>query len=95
MTKFFTAFCGEQVIPSNQASINFGDKPAPESTLAKASEAVYPEAAKELRTHVYVDDIGGSREREAKCKQVTSEIHAIFQIKAWHSNNNNVDQSDE
>ena len=60
--------------------LNFGDKPAPDiaaaaiNTLAKASEAQYPEAAKELRTHVYVHDIGGSRESEAKCKQVTSEL---------------------
>ena len=86
--------------------LNFGDKPAPDraaaaiNTLAKASEAKYPEAAKELHTHVYVDDIGGSIESEAKCKQVTSEIDAIlqtgqFRIKAWHSNNKNIDQTDE
>ena len=60
----------------------------------------YPEAAKELRTHVYVDDIGGSRENEDKSKQITSEIDAIlnkgqFQIKQWHSNNKNVYQTDE
>ena len=47
--------------------LNLGDKPAPDiaaatiNTLAKASEAQYPEAAKELRTHVYVD-IRGSIE---------------------------------
>ena len=86
--------------------LNFGDKPAPDiaaaamNTLAKASEVKYPEAAKDLRTHVYVDDVGGSRESEAKCKQITSEIDAIlqtgqFRIKAWHSNNENVDQTDE
>ena len=86
--------------------LNFGDKSAPDiavaaiNTLAEASQTQYPEAANELRTHVYVDDIGGSRENEAKCKQVTSEIDAIlqtgqFQIKAWHSNNENVDQTDE
>ena len=86
--------------------LNFGDKPAPDiaaaaiNILAKASEVKYLEAAKELRTHVYVDDVGGSRESEAKCKQVTSEIDAIlqtgqFRIKAWHSNNKNVDQTDE
>ena len=111
MTKCFTAFCGEQVIPNNQdvyqwLRVNFGDKPAPDitaaaiNTLAKASGAKYPEAARELRTHVYVDDIGGSRESEAKCKQVTSEIDAIlqtgqFRIKACHSNNKNVDQTNE
>ena len=86
--------------------LNFGDKPAPDiaaaaiKTLAKASEAQHSEGAKELCTHVYVDDIGGSRENEARCKKVTSEIDAIlstgqFQVKAWHSNNKNVNQSDE
>ena len=44
--------------------LNFGDKPAPDIaagtiiTLAKSSQEQYPEAAKELRAHVYVDDIG-------------------------------------
>ena len=86
--------------------LNFGDKPAPDiaagaiKTLAKASEAKYPEAVKELSTHVYVDDIGGSREDEARCKRITGEIDAIlatgkFQVKAWHSNNKNIDQTDE
>ena len=81
-------------------------KPAPDiagaaiKTLAKASEAQHSEGAKELCTHVYVDDIGGSRENEARCKKVTSEIDATlstgqFQVKAWHSNNKNVNQSDE
>ena len=68
--------------------------------MAKASEAQHSEGAKELCTHVYVDDIGSSRENEARCKKVTSEIDAIlsteqFQVKAWHSNNKNVNQSDE
>ena len=87
-------------------TLNFGDKPAPDiaagavKTLAKASEAQYPEVAKELCTHVYVDDIGGSRENEAMCKKITSELDAIvatgqFQIKAWHSNNKRIDQTDE
>ena len=44
--------------------LNFGDKPAPDIaagaiiTVAKASQEQYPEAAKELRTHIYVDDSG-------------------------------------
>ena len=86
--------------------LNFGDKPAPDIvaaaiiTLAKASQEQYPEAAKELPTHVYVDVIGGSRENEDKTKQITSEIDAIlskgqFQIKQWHSSNKKVDQTDE
>ena len=46
---------------------NFGDKPAPDiaagaiSTLAKVSQEQYPEAAKELRTHVYVDELTRKR----------------------------------
>ena len=86
--------------------LNFGYKPAPDiaagavKSLAKASEAQYPEAAKELCTHVYVDDIGGSRENEAKCKQITTEIDTIlatgqFQVKEWHCNNKNIDQTNE
>ncbi|XP_015767845.1 PREDICTED: uncharacterized protein LOC107346552 [Acropora digitifera] len=86
--------------------LNFGDKPAPNiaaaaiKTLAKASEAQHSEGAKELCMHVYVDDIGGFRENKARCNKVTSEIDAIlstgqFQVKAWHSNNKNVNQSDE
>ena len=75
--------------------LNFGDKPAPYIaagaiiTLGKVAQDQHPEAAKEPRTHVYVDDIGGSRENEDKSKQITSEIDAIlskgqFQIKQWH-----------
>ena len=50
--------------------------------------------------HVYMDDSGGSRENEARRKKVTSEIDAIlsvgqFQVKAWHSNNKNINQSDK
>jgi len=86
--------------------LNFGDKLAPDmaagtvKSLAKALEAQYPEAAKELCTHVHVDDSGGSRENEARCKQITSEIDAIlatgqFQVKEWHSNNKNIDQKNE
>ena len=66
----------------------------------KAPEAMYPAAAKELCTHVYVDGIGGFHEDKARCKRITDEIDAIlslgqFQIKAWHSNNKNIDQTDE
>jgi len=44
--------------------------------LAKALEAQYSDAAKELGRHVHVDDIGGSKEIEATCKKMTSEIDA-------------------
>ena len=56
--------------------LNFGDKPTHDiaagaiMTLAKASEAKYPAAAKELSTHLYVDDIRGSCED----KQGASEL---------------------
>jgi len=58
----------------------------------------FPEATKEVQDHVYVDDIGGSRETTSKAKQITNDIDAIlkkghFQIKAWHSNQAGIDQS--
>ena len=84
--------------------LNFGDKPAPDiatnaiNTLAKISNAEFPEAAEKLRQHVYVDDIGGSRETVNKVKQIISHIDAVltkgnFQIKTWHSNQEEIDQS--
>lgn len=84
--------------------LNFGYKPAPDvatnaiNTLAKLSNAEFPEAAGELRQHVYVDDIGGSRETVTKAKQIISHIDAVlakgnFQIKTWHSNEAEIDQS--
>ena len=86
--------------------LNFGDKPAPDiaagaiNTLAKASQDRFPEAAEELRKHVYVDDIGGSKENEERSKRITNEIDSIlatgcFQVKEWNSNNQNIDQSDQ
>ena len=86
--------------------LNFGDKPAPDiatnaiNTLAKLSQAEFPEAAKELQQHVYVDDVGGSRETATKAKQITNHIDAIlwkghFQIKSWHSNQAEIDQSND
>ena len=84
--------------------LNFGDKPAPDiatnaiNTLAKLSQAEFLEAAKEVQDHVYMDDIGGSRETTEKAKQITNGIDTIlkkghFQIKAWHSNETEIDQS--
>ena len=84
--------------------LNFGDKPAPDiatnaiNTLARLSQAEFPEAAKEVQDHVYVDDIGGSRETTARAKQITNDIDSIlekghFQVKTWHSNQAKIDQS--
>lgn len=85
--------------------LSFGDKPSPDiasnsiNILAKASQSELPEASRELREHVYVDDIGGSRPTTDEAKQITSEIDRIlekgqFRIKCWHSNSKEVDQSD-
>ena len=85
--------------------LNFGDKPAPDiatnaiNTLAKLSQAEFAEAAKEVQDHVYMDDIGGSRETTAK-RKFTNDIDTIlkkghFQIKAWHSNETEIDQSND
>lgn len=84
--------------------LNLGNNPAPDiatnaiNTLAKLSQAEFLEAAKEVQDHVYVDDIGGSRETTAKAKQITNDIDTIlkkghFQIKTWHSNETEIDRS--
>ena len=80
----------------------FGDKTAPDITtnainfLAKSAQEEFPNAAKELQDHTYVDDIGGSTPTAEKAIQVTSEIDEVlakgqFAIKVWHSNNVKVD----
>ena len=84
--------------------LNFGDKPAPDiatnaiNTVAKISQAEFPEASKELQDHMYMDDIGSSKATTTEAKQIISDIDAIlkkghFQIKAWHSNRAEIDQS--
>ena len=84
--------------------LNFGDTPAPDmatnasNTLAKISQAEFPEASKELQDHMYVDYLGSSKATTTEAKQITSDIDAIlktghFQIKAWHSNRAEIDQS--
>lgn len=86
--------------------LNFGDKPAPDiatnsiQVLAKISQEEFPEAAKALHEHSYVDDIGGSRKDSSSIKKITSEIDEIlskgkFEIKEWHSNHKDVDQTSE
>ncbi|XP_068731201.1 uncharacterized protein [Montipora capricornis] len=68
-------------------SLNLGDKPTPDiaagdiNNLAKASQDRYPEAAEELRKHVYVDDIA-----------IRGQL-AAFKSE-WNSNNQKIDQSD-
>ena len=58
----------------------------------------FPEAAKELQERTYVDDIGGSRPTAGEAKHVTTTIDEVlgkgkFQIKAWHSDSQEVDQT--
>jgi hypothetical protein len=84
--------------------LSFGDKPAPDiaansiNTLAKASRSEFSEASKELREHADVDDIALSRPTVEEAKRIIDEIDIIlgkgqFQIKAWHSNQKEIDQS--
>ena len=84
--------------------LSFGDKPAPDiasnsiNFLAKASQVDEPEAATELLRHVYVVDVGGSCSTIQDAKRVTTRIDAIlenrkFEIKAWHSNRKEIDQT--
>ena len=86
--------------------LSFGDKPAPDiatneiNTLANISEEQFSEAAKELKEHAYVDDIGGSKETESQVKKVINDIDTIlakgqFKIKNWHSNSKSIDPSNE
>ena len=86
--------------------LNFGDKPAPDiatgciNMLAKSAEKEFPVAAKELKEHTYVDDIGGSKSTSTEAQQMTVDIDTIlargkFQVKAWHSNDPETDQTDE
>lgn len=83
--------------------LSFGDKPAPDlaisaiNLLANKAKEEAPEAARVLKDHTYVDDIAGSEATPEKAKEVTAGIDAIlgkgkFAIKAWHSNNPEVDQ---
>ena len=85
--------------------LSFGDKPAPDiasssiKVLAKTAEQEQPQAAAELLQHVYVDDIAGSRPTVQQVKEVTTGIDSIlengkFEIKTWHSNSKEIDQSD-
>lgn len=85
--------------------LSFGNKPAPDiatnsiNMLARTSQDVLPEAAEELLQHAYVDDIAGSKEQMIQAKQITEDIDKIlargcFQIKEWHSNSKEIDQSD-
>ena len=77
---------------------NFGDKPAPDLaagaiiTLAKASQDHYPEAAKELQTHVYVYVIGGSRENKDKSKQITGQRSVSNQTAAFEQQESRSDR---
>ena len=86
--------------------LSFGDKPAPDiasnsiKVLAKASQDEEPQAATELLQHVYVDDVRGSYSTVEEAKQVTAGIDAIlqngkFEIKTWHSNSREIDQSQD
>ena len=85
--------------------LSFGDKPAPNiasnsiKVLAKAAEQQQPQAAAELLQHVFVDDVAGSKPTVEKVKDVTSAIDSIlgngkFEIKTWHSNSKEIDESE-
>ncbi|PFX12669.1 hypothetical protein AWC38_SpisGene23332 [Stylophora pistillata] len=66
--------------------------------LAKVSQVEFPDAAQEPRDHMYVDDIAGSKSNSTEARKIKKEIDTIlgkgkFQIKAWHSNCSEIDQS--
>lgn len=60
----------------------------------------FPETAKELEGHVYVDVVCGSRTISAKVKQIANDIDAIFEkghlhIKMRHIDHPDIDQSNK
>ena len=81
--------------------LNFGNKPAPEiasnptNVLAKESQATFPEAARKLQDHVYVDDIFGSKPTTQDAKKIIEDIEVILGNKGVHSNYIEIDQTDE
>jgi hypothetical protein len=86
--------------------LNFGDKPAPDLALscirllASNARARYPDVSKELIHNSYMDDIGGSKSTVDDVKTTLQAIDSIlsdakFEIKSWHSNSPDIDQSDD
>ena len=81
--------------------LNFGDKPAPDiasNAINYLAKVEFPDAAQELQDHAYVDDIAGSKSNSTKAKRIIKEIDTVlgkgqFQIKAWHYNCSEIDQS--
>ena len=85
--------------------LSFGDKPAPDiatksiKVSAKAVQPQEPQAAAELLQHVFVDYVAGSRSTVEEVQQVTTAIDSFlengkFEIKTWHSNSTEIDQSE-
>jgi hypothetical protein len=85
--------------------LSFGDKPAPDiatksiKVSAKATQPQESQTAAELLQHVNVDDVAGSRSTVEEVQQVTTAIYSIlengkFEIKTWHSNSTEIDQSE-
>lgn len=84
--------------------LSFGNKSSPDLAcsgirlLAKESEAENPYAKDALTNHIYIDDVADSTEDVGKAQITISEIdkvlqHGRFSVKAWHSNNELIDQA--
>ena len=84
--------------------LRFGDKPAPDiapnsiKLLAKTAKQEQPQQQPNCSSS-QIDDIAGSRPTVQQVKEVTTGIDSIlekakFEIKTWHSNSKEIDQSD-
>jgi hypothetical protein len=68
--------------------LSFGDKPSPDlainaiNLLADRAQVEFPEAARILKDHTYVDDIAGSDASPEKVKEMTAGILMQFCPKA-------------
>ncbi|XP_068739398.1 uncharacterized protein [Montipora capricornis] len=93
--------CSENVLRENKFVKSLSDSTTlvdGRIQLAKVSQVEFPDAAQQLQDHAYVDDIAGSKSNSTKAKTIIKEIDTVlgkgqFQIKAWHSNCSEIDQS--
>ena len=104
--KIITGSCGKvrKVAVYQWLRLDFGDKPASDiatnasNTLANLSQAVFPEATRELQDHLHLDDIGGPEQLLRKRSRLRTRLKLSsrkisFHIEFWHSNQAQIDQS--
>lgn len=84
--------------------LSFGDKSSPDLAcfgiryLATKNRDVFPLAKEALTKHIYMDDIADSKDDVCVVEKTIAEVNSVlkdgcFGIKAWFSNDPNVDKS--